>query len=48
MGLPMVPADLTAFRDLLRTRWSANLKIIGVGAGATFVNSVIARYATGR
>ena len=37
-------ADLTAFQDLLRTRRSANLKVIGVGAGATFVNSVIAKY----
>jgi poly(3-hydroxybutyrate) depolymerase len=38
-------ADLTAFQDLLRTRRSSNLKVIGVGAGATFVNSVIAKYA---
>ena len=39
------PADLTAFQDLLRTRRSANLKVIGVGAGATFVNNVISKYA---
>jgi len=39
------PADLTAFQDLLRTRRSSNLKIIGIGAGATFVNNVISKYA---
>ena len=39
------PADLTAFQDLLRTRRSSNLKIIGVGDGATFVNNVISKYA---
>jgi len=39
------PADLTVFQDLLRTRRSANLKVIGVGAGATFVNNVISKYA---
>ena len=44
-GTAYGPADLTAFQDLLRTRRSANLKIIGVGDGATFVNSVIAKYA---
>jgi hypothetical protein len=44
-GTAYGPADLTAFQDLLRTRRSANLKVIGVGAGATFVNSVIAKYA---
>ena len=38
-------ADLAAFQNLLRTRRSANLKIIGVGAGATFVNNVISKYA---
>ena len=37
--------DLTAFQNLLRTRRSSNLKIIGVGAGATFVNDVVARHA---
>ena len=37
--------DLTAFQELLRTRRSSNLKVIGVGAGATFVNSVISKYA---
>ena len=44
-GTAYGPADLTAFQDLLRTRRSSNLKVIGVGAGATFVNSVIAKYA---
>ena len=44
-GTAYGPADLTAFQDLLRTRRSANLKVIGVGDGATFVNSVIAKYA---
>lgn len=38
-------ADLAVFQNLLRTRRSSNLKIIGVGAGATFVNNVISRYA---
>lgn len=38
-------ADLAAFKDLLRTRRSSNLKIIGVGAGATFVNTVLSGYA---
>ena len=44
-GTAYGPADLTAFQDLLRASRSANLKVIGVGAGATFVNSVIAKYA---
>jgi len=44
-GVAYGPADLTAFQDLLRTRRSSNLKVIGVGAGATFVNSVISKYA---
>ena len=44
-GATYGPADLTAFQDLLRTRRSANLKVIGVGAGATFVNNVISKYA---
>jgi hypothetical protein len=39
------PADLTAFQNLLRTRRSSNLKVIAVGAGVTFVNSVISGYA---
>jgi len=39
------PADLTAFQNLLRTHRSSNLKVIGIGAGATFVNNVIAKYA---
>jgi hypothetical protein len=38
-------ADLDALKSLLRTRRSSNLKIIGVGSGATFVNDVISRYA---
>ena len=38
-------ADLAAFQNLLRTRRSSNLKVIGVGAGATFVNNVISKYA---
>jgi hypothetical protein len=37
--------DLEAFKDLLRSRRSSNLKIIGIGAGATFVNNVVAKYA---
>ena len=44
-GTAYGPADLTSFQDLLRTHRSANLKVIGVGAGATFVNSVISKYA---
>jgi hypothetical protein len=44
-GTAYGPADLTAFQDLLRTRRSSNLKVIGVGEGATFVNSVISTYA---
>ncbi len=38
------PADLEAFKTLLRSRRSSNLKVIGVGAGATFVNNVISKY----
>ena len=38
-------ADLAAFKELLRTRRSSNLKVIGVGQGATFVNNVISGYA---
>ena len=38
-------ADLAVFQNLLRTRRSSNIKVIGVGAGATFVNNVISRYA---
>ena len=44
-GTTYGPADLAAFQNLLRTRRSSNLKIIGVGAGATFVNNVIAKSA---
>src|SRR5436190_18721172 len=39
------PADLAAFQNLLRTHRSSNLKIIGIGAGATFVNNVLATHA---
>lgn len=38
-------ADYAAFRNFLRAHRSSNLKIIAVGAGATFVNNVIARHA---
>ena len=38
-------ADLTAFQNLLRTYRSSNLKIVAVGAGATFVNNVVAEHA---
>ena len=38
-------SDLAAFQNLLRTRHSSNLKVIGVGAGATFVNNAISKYA---
>jgi hypothetical protein len=44
-GTAYGPSDLTAFQNLLRTRRSSNLKVIGVGAGATFVNNVISKYA---
>ncbi len=37
--------DLTAFQNVLRSHRSSNLKIIGVGAGATFVNNVVAKHA---
>jgi len=38
-------ADLTEYQNFLRTHRSSNLKIIAVGAGATFVNNVIAKHA---
>jgi poly(3-hydroxybutyrate) depolymerase len=38
-------ADLTAYQNFLRTHRSSNLKIIAVGAGATFVNNVISKHA---
>jgi hypothetical protein len=44
-GTAYGPSDLTAFQNLLRTRRSSNLKVIGVGTGATFVNNVISKYA---
>jgi hypothetical protein len=37
--------DLTAYQNFLRTHRSSNLKIIAVGAGATFVNNIIAKHA---
>jgi poly(3-hydroxybutyrate) depolymerase len=37
--------DLTAYQNFLRSHRSSNLKIIAVGAGATFVNSVISKHA---
>jgi poly(3-hydroxybutyrate) depolymerase len=44
-GTAFGPADLAVFQDLLRTRRSSNLKVIGIGDGATFVNSVISQHA---
>jgi hypothetical protein len=38
-------ADFAAFKNFLRAHRSSNLKVIGVGAGATFVNNVISRHA---
>jgi hypothetical protein len=38
-------ADLTAYQNFLKTHRSSNLKIIAVGAGATFVNNVVAKHA---
>jgi poly(3-hydroxybutyrate) depolymerase len=38
-------ADLTAYQNFLRAHRSSNLKIIAVGAGATFVNNVISKHA---
>ena len=38
-------ADLAEYQNFLRTHRSSNLKIIGVGAGATFVNNVVAKHA---
>ena len=37
--------DLTEYQNFLRSHRSSNLKIIAVGAGATFVNNVIAKHA---
>jgi hypothetical protein len=39
------PADLTAYQNFLKSHRSSNLKIIAVGAGATFVNNVISKHA---
>jgi len=38
-------ADLAAYQQFLRTHRSSNLKIVGIGSGATFVNDVIAKHA---
>jgi len=38
-------ADFTAYQNFLGTHRSSNLKIIAVGAGATFVNNVISKHA---
>jgi hypothetical protein len=38
-------ADLTAYQNFLKSHRSSNLKIIAVGAGATFVNNVISQHA---
>ncbi len=38
-------ADLTAYQNFLRTHRGSNLKIIAIGAGATFVNNVISKHA---
>jgi hypothetical protein len=38
-------ADLGAFKNFLRTRRSSNLKLVGIGAGATFINNVLSHYA---
>ncbi len=40
-------ADFTAYQNFLKSHRSSNLKIIAVGAGATFVNNVIAPHAYG-
>ncbi len=37
--------DFTAYQNFLKSHRSSNLKIIAVGAGATFVNNVIAKHA---
>ncbi|HEX4567140.1 MAG TPA: hypothetical protein VH138_10950, partial [Vicinamibacterales bacterium] len=37
--------DLTSYQNFLRSHRSSNLKIVAVGAGATFVNDVIAKHA---
>jgi hypothetical protein len=38
-------ADLTAYRNFLKSHRSSNLKIVAVGAGATFVNNIISKHA---
>ncbi len=38
-------ADLTAYQNFLKSHRSSNLKIVAVGAGATFVNNVVSKHA---
>lgn len=38
-------ADLSEFQSFLKSHRSSNLKIIAIGAGATFVNNVISKHA---
>ncbi len=38
-------ADFTAYQNFLESHRSSNLKIVAVGAGATFVNNVISKHA---
>jgi hypothetical protein len=38
-------ADFTAYQNFLKSHRSSNLKIVAVGAGATFVNNVISKHA---
>jgi len=38
-------ADLSAYRNFLKSHRSSNLKIVAVGAGATFVNNIVSKHA---
>ena len=38
-------ADFTAYQNFLKSHRSSNLKIVAIGAGATFVNNVISKHA---
>lgn len=38
-------ADFTAYQNFISSHRSSNLKIVAIGAGATFVNNVIAKHA---
>jgi hypothetical protein len=40
-----VSADFTAYQNFISSHRSSNLKIVAIGAGATFVNNVIAKHA---